>query len=393
MKLKIKKNKILIVCQKNSNRAPRLYNTYLILKEEYEVFLLGDKKPNYIDEENFIQFSKNEIKKTNLILRLLIKAINLVRLYRLFPINKSDFKYLLKGDSVELYRKIIKIDFDILLLHHIDLLPLLCYYKKNKKFNLVINIHEYYPKEFDDQNNWGNMFEYWDELCRSFLNKVDLFLSVNESISNEFIRNYKVRKEKFISFFNVKEFQNISPSNTSLSEIKLIHHGAAIPSRQIHKMIEMVNFLPENYSLTLMLVPANKKYYKTLLSMQTNKIKIIDPVDFRNISKVINKYDIGLYLLTPSNFNEKHSLPNKFFEFIQARLCVVISPLIEMKKIVQENKIGVVCETFDPQDMAVEIQKLDIKNIHKCKINSDKCSLRYSTGYYENILLNVFGKL
>ena len=64
-----------------------------------------------------------------------------------------------------------------------------------------------------------------------------------------------------------------------------------------------------------------------------------------------------------------------------------------MKKIVQENKIGVVCETFDPQDMAVEIQKLDIKNIHKCKINSDKCSLRYSTGYYENILLNAFGKL
>ena len=66
--------------------------------------------------------------------------------------------------------------------------------------------------------------------------------------------------------------------------------------------------------------------------MQTEKIKIIDPVDFINISKVINKYDIGLYLLTPSNFNENTVYLISFFEFIQARLCLAISPLSENEK-------------------------------------------------------------
>ena len=71
---------------------------------------------------------------------------------------------------------------------------------------------------------------------------MDLFLSVNDSISKEFIVNYNLPKQKFLSFLNVKEFEKISPSIISPSEIKLIHHGAAIPSRQIDKMMEMMDF-------------------------------------------------------------------------------------------------------------------------------------------------------
>lgn len=386
-------NKILLICPKNSTRAPRLYNVYSALKEDYEIKIIGDSKPNYINDDNFIELNTSSIDKYSFIKRVFFKLKYLFYLVSLFPLSPKHFKYLLKTSSIELFSIIKSLDFDIIQLHHIELLPILIYYKKKRSFKLVLNIHEYYPKEFDDQKTWVNMFEYWDELCRSFFQDVDLFLSVNESISNEFIVNYKLRKEKFISFFNVKEFQNISPSIISPSEIKLIHHGAAIPSRQIDKMIEMMNFLPENYSLTLMLVPSNEKYYKTLLSMQTDKIKIIDPVDFINISKVINKYDIGLYLLTPSNFNEKHSLPNKFFEFIQARLCLAISPLTEMKNIVQQNKIGVVCETFKPADMAEKIRKQNINDIKRFKENSHRCALIYSSGHYKNILLNALSKL
>ena len=60
-----------------------------------------------------------------------------------------------------------------------------------------------------------------------------------------------------------------------------------------------------------------------------------------------------------------------------------------MKKIVQKNKIGVVCKTYNPADMADEILKLNIDDIQQCKENSHQFALRYSTGYYKNILLNA----
>ena len=37
------------------------------------------------------------------------------------------------------------------------------------------------------------------------------------------------------------------------------------------------------------------------------------------IVRTINQFDLGVYLLPPVNFNSAHALPNKFFEFIQAR--------------------------------------------------------------------------
>ena len=52
------------------------------------------------------------------------------------------------------------------------------------------------------------------------------------------------------------------------------------------------------------------------------------------IVDTIAEYDIGLFILSPINFNYYHALPNKLFEFIQARLAIAVSPSPEMARIV-----------------------------------------------------------
>ena len=291
------------------------------------------------------------------------------------------------------YRKLKKYNFDILILHHIDLLPLTCYLKKKKDFKLVVNIHEYYPKEFDDQNDWYSMGRYWDELCKSFMSYVDLFLSVNESVSKSFIENFNLNPDSFFTFPNIKKFDELSKKNNQGHIINIIHHGAAIPSRKIENMIEMMDYLPDNYVLTLMLLERNPDYLKYLKSIKSSKVKFIEPVDFTMITKTLNNYDIGLYYLTPSNFNEENILPNKFFEFIQARLCLVVSPIIEMKKIVLENQIGLVSNDFTKKDIARQIKSLTRSDILKFKKNSDKCAFDLSIDSFENVIIKEFNKL
>ena len=269
----------------------------------------------------------------------------------------------------------------------------MCYLKRKEKFKLILNIHEYYPKEFDDQKNWLKMQTYWDYLCHEFMSHVDLFLSVNETISNEYIKQFKLDKSKFFIYPNVKKFEDLKPINSLIKQIRLVHHGAAIPSRNIENMIKLMDFLPQNYELTLILLERNPEYYKYLKSFESQRIRFLKPINFDKIPKNLNCYDIGIYFLEPSNFNEENSLPNKFFEFIQARLCIAVTPVNEMKKIVLENEIGIVSKDYDLNKFAEQLSKLSKKEIFRYKNNVHKVAFEYSSNFYEKRILNEFEKL
>ena len=89
-----------------------------------------------------------------------------------------------------------------------------------------------------------------------------------------------------------------------------------------------------------------------------------------DIIHTINEYDIGLYLLNPSGFNNEMALPNKLFEFIHARLAVAIWPSPEMARVVKEYDLGVVSDEFSIPSMAKHLNALGVENITHFKIYS-----------------------
>ena len=124
-------------------------------------------------------------------------------------------------------------------------------------------------------------------------------------------------------------------------------------------------------------------------------IHFIEPVPFSDIAKTLNNYDIGIYILKPSSFNTKHALPNKIFEFVQARLAIAIGPSIEMAKIVNDYKLGVISKTFSPKSLAQCISQLTPEKIMEYKNNSDKhaktLSAEESMTKLRNIILELTG--
>jgi len=85
------------------------------------------------------------------------------------------------------------------------------------------------------------------------------------------------------------------------------------------------------------------------------------------ICEATNQYDIGLFLLPPVNLNYRFALPNKLFEFIQARLAVAIGPSPEMARVVRAHKVGVVSESFDPASMADSLNSLTREDLIRFK--------------------------
>ena len=44
----------------------------------------------------------------------------------------------------------------------------------------------------------------------------------------------------------------------------------------------------------------------------------------------MNACDVGVFCMPPINVNARYALPNKFFDFVQARLAVAVGPAEEM---------------------------------------------------------------
>src|SRR5690606_36659821 len=132
--------------------------------------------------------------------------------------------------------------------------------------------------------------------------------------------------------------QKLSPSAVDAERIRLIHHGSAIRSRHLGVIIEMMKYLDERFTLDFMLVETDATYIAELrrAARMDPRIRFIEPVAMQDICHRINEFDVGVFLLPPVNFNYKYALPNKFFEFIQARLAVAIGPSPEMATLLRQ---------------------------------------------------------
>ena len=75
-------------------------------------------------------------------------------------------------------------------------------------------------------------------------------------------------------------------------------------------------------------------------------------------------------------------MPNKLFEFVQARLAIVTSSNPEMKQFILKNKVGRVAMECNGNSLAQTIREMSPNTILNYKINSDlvareNCSEKY----------------
>jgi hypothetical protein len=269
--------------------------------------------------------------------------------------------------------------FDFIIANDADALPVAL--KMKGKAKVIFDAHEYSPEENSDSLRWRLLFKrYKTHLIKRFAPQADLMLTVCDGIA-----------EKYESIFGLKPivvnnaadfFENENNMQVG-TKIKLIHHGLALPQRKIENMIGMMDFVDDRYELDLMLVFRKEEYRLELeKSIGSRKnVRLIPPVATDEIVPFISQYDMGIYLLEPNNFNNKHALPNKFFEFIQARLAIAIGPSPEMAKIVSNYKLGKVSPDFESQSLANTINSMGPDEIIGFKQNSDKAALVFNAKY------------
>jgi hypothetical protein len=220
--------------------------------------------------------------------------------------------------------------------------------------------------------------------------------TVCSGLATEYHKEFGVKP---VIITNATRFYDLEATNVS-ETIRIVHHGIINKSRKIENMVALMGILGERYHLDLILMlpeyasQSTAAYFDTLKAEinNTSNVRILPPLPNEDIVPTINKYDIGLFLLEPINFNYTHALPNKLFDFIQGRLAIAIGPSPEMARIVKEYELGVISTDFAPESLAETIKSLSKNDIEVMKDNSSKHALALSEEQNNKVFMSLLSK-
>ena len=358
--------KALILVLSNLRHDARVRRQLNALKGNYETTIVcfdGDSSPEY--ELIAIQPTK---------LTLMRKSI--ASGFLLLKFHSIAYKILHNYSFV--VQRLADRRFDVVIANDVETLPLAFEFPGSPK--VIFDAHEYAPRHFEDKKMWRLFFQDFNTwLCKKYIPLTAAMTTVGKGLANEYEKHFHVVP---VVITNANNYINLSPSPMMDNRIRLVHHGIATPSRKLELMIEMMSMLDQRFTLDLILmVPgfASKKtrqYIDDLRGMAQSdpRINIIPPVSSSEVVTTVHKYDVGVFLIPPINFNYQNTLPNKLFDFIQARLGVAIGPTPEMAQIVTQYNTGVVSKDFTPQSLAVELNKLTKSDVENYKRNSGKAA-------------------
>lgn len=227
---------------------------------------------------------------------------------------------------------------------------------------VIFDAHEYSPEE-EGQRRWWRIVirPYVRFLCRRYIPDVAAMTTVAPTIAEEYEREFGVRAAVVT---NAPPLADLEPSPVH-EPIRIIHHGAAVMGRGLEEMLRLADLLDDRFVLDFMLVEGTPGLRDKLIGIARDnpRVHFPPPRRMREVVPFANSYDLGLYSLAPLNFNHRYALPNKFFEFVQARLGVVIGPSPEMASLVDRYECGVVAEDFSAESLASALNALEPETI------------------------------
>jgi hypothetical protein len=260
------------------------------------------------------------------------------------------------------------LDHAFITVHELRLLPVALHMRRSGR--VLFDAREYYPRHFEDVWWWRLLHQPFNRfLCRRYLSSADHVVTVCRGLADEYQREFGLHCHLLPS---LPAPVACEPRPVDPDHIRLVHHGMASPSRHLEGMIEMMDHLPPRFSLDLILMPSAPSYMRKLTAMcaQRPNVRLLPPLPFAQLVAATTAYDIGVFLVAPVSFNLRFALPNKFFEFVQARLMIAIGPSPEMARLTREYDLGVVAEDFKPATLAAALARLSPAEIWRHKQNA-----------------------
>lgn len=239
------------------------------------------------------------------------------------------------------------------------------------------DLHEYSPRRSDDRAVWRlTVAPFMRWACRA-VRRADSVTTVAPGIAQEYEREFGFSADVVPNA--ARHRADLAPTAPG-TPLRLVHIGIAGRDRKLEVMIDAVAQVeaqvPGSVTLDIIVAPGQADYIEELVRRAADlapaAVRVLPPVPFDQMVTTLAAYDVGVFVCPPTTFNLEHALPNKFFEYIQARLAVVVGPSPEMAPLVEKYGVGIVADGFDAAATARAIAALSADDVARYKAASDK---------------------
>lgn len=241
------------------------------------------------------------------------------------------------------------------------------------------DIHEYAPKQNYEILVWRLFIApYATWMCRRFLPKASSMTTVGQGLADEYARKFGVRCGVVT---NATPLATLTPQPVG-TPIRLVHSGASMPNRRLEVLVDSAIATKTDVVLDLYLMGNNPEYIDRLRKRAagSDRVRFPDPLPYRDLIARLNEYDVGLPVIPPTTFSERWALPNKFFDYVQARLGVIIGPSPEMQHLLDIHKFGVTADGFGTSAITKALDALTPEEIFTWKVRADESAHSLSAG-------------
>lgn len=339
----------------------------------YEILVIATTKENRNFREYYDGYD---------VYRISTRRFGQAGLLRIFNRIIAFLNYILKA---------IQTDADIISGH--DYVATLAGYIANcfrrKKAKLVYDSHEFELQTFAPTHN--ALLRIIIKIVEGFLLRhVDLTLVVGDKIADGLQEIYNLDTRPTV-VRNIAPFWHLEPEKSAgiremfLQELGfsdgmlLMYHGGIGRNRGIEDAVRALFFLPSNTGLIIIGKEEDPGLIKSLKEIAEEKgvygrILYKELVPVEKLKYYIGAVDIEIVLQNAPYLGMAYSLPNKFFESIQACVPIICCDLPEMGAIIRQYDIGLLVKENDAKGVADAVLKLreDKELYSRLQRNMDK---------------------
>lgn len=219
---------------------------------------------------------------------------------------------------------------------------------------------------------------YMEHLSRVYLPRTAAVTSVSAGLANLYSERYGIDTEVVR---NAADFEDLHPHPVDPHRIKLVHSGTADAERNILELIEATERLGDGFSLDLYLLEVPGGHLQVIKNKAeaSSRVTVHDPVPPDSLPRVLNQYDLGVFLYPLRTLSHLYHLPNKFFDFVQARLGLVFSPAPEIDAHIGRYGIGIITRDTTADALVDALKDLSAEDVARFKAASDAAAHELSS--------------
>lgn len=240
---------------------------------------------------------------------------------------------------------------------------------------VLADMHEWAPEERSTVFVWRVLVApYMAHLCQKYLPRAAAVTSVSAGLARLYSERYGVETD---IVRNAADLRDMTASAVDPGRIRLVHSGTADRERNILELIDATERLGERFSLDLYLleVPGGHLDEIRKRARSSPRVMVHEPVPPETLPEVLNQYDLGVFLYPLKTLSHLYHLPNKFFDFVQARLGLVFSPAPEINTHIEQYGIGLITADTSADALVSALRDISVEDVERFKAAAD-CSAR-----------------